>query len=203
MTYAFIAIGILFVAFIVWRYTSVARGARQRDEKLLVMLDPIALKLANKEPVAAEEIADLGRQPQYRPMLYQMLKHFERLDLFPANDLTIEEQGKGILAYWMMHPNELQDAPREIELVEEIEREFRGEHVTFLVYKYQMPPGHWAAKDGWLLGLAGPFFENEDPYSAAGGFSRCGDKYGEVQPRELIDWYVEMFNRKTAYKSGE
>lgn len=197
MLYTFVAVGILIVVFLAWRFTSVARGVRQRDEKLMVALNPIADRLANKEPVAADEIAVLIRQPQYRPMLYQLLKHFERLDLFPASALSIEAQGEGVLAYWMMHPNELQDAPRKIEFLEEIEREFRGESVKFLVFKYQMPSGHWASDDGWLLGLAGPFFENDVPYSGnAAGFSRCTDKYGEVQPHELIDWYAGMLDRK-------
>ena len=71
MLYVFIAIGILIVAFIWWRYTSVERGARQRDEKLMVLLQPIAKKLSGREPVTAEEIATVSRQPQYRPMLYQ------------------------------------------------------------------------------------------------------------------------------------
>jgi len=163
----------------------------------MVVLDPIADRLANKEPVAPDEIAELIRQPQYRPMLYRLLKHFERLDLFPANALSIQAQGEGVLSYWMMHPNELQDAPCKIEFLEEIEREFRGERVTFLVFKYEMPSGHWAGDDGWLLGLAGPFTENNVPYSGtAAGFSRCTDKYGEVQPRELVDWYADMLDRK-------
>jgi hypothetical protein len=199
MIYALIAVGILIVAFIWWRYTSVARGARQRDEKLMAVLDPLAQKLSKKEPVTAEEIANLSRQPQYRPMLYQLLKHYERLDLFPADALSIQAQGAGILAYWMMHPNELQDAPSEIELVEEIEKDIQGERARFLVHRYRMPSGHWAGDDGWTLGLAGPFVANDVPYSGlAAGFSRCGDKHGEVKPEELIDWFVGMVTRKSA-----
>jgi hypothetical protein len=200
MMYALAAVGSLvvaFVAFICWRYTSVARGARQRDEKLLVVLDPIAEKLSKKEPVTAEEIANLSRQPQYRPMLYHLLKHFERLDLFPAEALRIAAQGAGILAYWMMHANELQDAPDQIELVEEVERDLQGERGRFLVFRYRMPPGHWAERDGWLLGLAGPFLDKDLPYSGvAVGFSRCADKHGEVKPPELIDWFIGVVARK-------
>jgi hypothetical protein len=199
MIYVLIAIGIAIVAFFWWRYTSVARGARQRDEKLLTVLDPISLRLSRKEPVTADEIGTLSRQPQYRPMLYALLKHYERLDLFPEEALSVPAQGAGILSYWMMHPNELQGAPSEIELVEEIEKEVEGERAKFLVYRYRMPPGHWAEKDGWLLGLAGPFVENDVPYSGlAAGFSRCGDKYGQVKPSELIDWFVGMVRRKSA-----
>ena len=195
--YVLAGIGTLIVAFIWWRYTSVARGARQRDAKLLAVLDPIAEKLSKKEPVTAEEIAALSSQPQYRPMLYSMLKHFERLELFPAEALSIEAQGAGVLAYWMMHPNELQDAPCEIELVEEIDRDLRGERGKFLVFRYRMPPGHWEEKAGWMLGLAGPFLHNDVPYSGvASAFSRCGDKDGKVKPQELIDWYIGIVTRK-------
>jgi hypothetical protein len=195
--YVLAAIGILIVAFLGWRYTSVARGARQRDEKLMRVLDPIARRLAKKEEVTPEDIANLSRQPQYRPMLYQLLKHYERLDLFPSADLSIAAQGAGVLAYWLMHPNELQDAPAEIELVEEIERDLQGERSKFLVFRYRMPAGHWAERNGWILGLAGPFFENDVPYSGlAGGFSRCGDKAGEVKPSELVDWYIGIVEGK-------
>src|SRR5262245_49735586 len=122
MVYVLAVFAFLILAFIWWRYTSVVRGARQRDEQLLRVLDPIGEKLAKSEPVPAEQIVALSRQPQYRPMLYHLLIHYQCLDLFPAEALSIQAQGAGILAYWMMHPNELQDAPAEIELMEEVER---------------------------------------------------------------------------------
>jgi hypothetical protein len=197
MTYAFAAIAIVIVAFVWWRFTSVGRGARQRDERLLKRLDPIAQRLLAKEKVAEEEIAALARQPQYRPMLYAMLAHFERLDLFPLGYLTPVAQGEGRLVYWMMHPNELQDAPADIELVEEVVRERHGLRLTFFVYRYRMAEGHWAHKDGWLLGLAGPFLDNDPPYTGpAGGFSRGSDKDGIVKPADLVDWYLGMMQKK-------
>ncbi len=98
-----------------------------------------------------------------------------------------------------MHPNELQDAPSEIQVVEEVDRDLQGERGKFLVFRYRMPAGHWAEKDGWLVGLAGPFFDKDVPYSGlAGAFSRCGDKFGEVKPLELIDWYIGIVTRKRA-----
>ncbi len=193
MGYVLAAIGIVIVAFIGWRWTSVGRGARQRDAKLLKALDPLAERLGRKEAITPDEVAALTRQPQYRPMLYEMLKYVERLDLFPPEDRSIVSQGEGILCYWLMHPNEFQDAPRSIELVEEVERPIGKERVRFLVFRFQMPPGHWAEKDGWLLGLAGPFSGDAIPYSgAASGFSRCSDKFGEIKPADLVDGYIEI-----------
>lgn len=197
MVYIFIAIVI--GAFIWWRYTSVERGARQRDKKILAVLSPIRQKLSKKEPLLSEEITNLCRQPQNRPMLYQLLKHYECLNLFPSEALSIQAQGAGLLSYWMMHPNELQDAPNEIELIEEIERDLQGERAKFLVYRYRMATGHWAEKYGWVLGLAGPFLNNDVPYSGvASGFSRFSDKYGEVKPSELIDWYIGLLWRTSS-----
>jgi hypothetical protein len=63
-----------------------------------------------------------------------------------------------------------------------------------------MPSGHWAGDD-WILGLSGPFMDNVPPYAGIGGaFSRCGDKYGEIQPAELVDWFVDMVQRKSGGK---
>src|SRR5688572_33371354 len=158
MIYVLAAIGlaiVAFFAFVWWRYKSVVRGGRQRDAKLWAALDPVERRLANKEAVGVHEIAELAREPQYRHMLHAILKHYERLDLFPAQFLTREAQGEAALTYWMMHPNELQEAPAEMQFVEEVDREHNGERVRYLVYRYRMPPGHWAGNDGWILGLAG------------------------------------------------
>lgn len=193
------ALVLLFVAFVLWRYTSVERGTRQRDEKISQHLDPVAEKLAKKEQVSSDEVSTLADQPQLRLMLYVMLKHFERLDLFPSRYLDAKSQAEGQLAYWMMHPNELDDAPEKIELVESMKRPLDGpvEKGVFFVFRYKMKDGHWASKDGWLLGLAGPYFESDVPYEGfAGAFSRCGDKFGEVQPSDLVDWYFDMATRR-------
>jgi hypothetical protein len=80
-----------------------------------------------------------------------------------------------------------------MELVEAVEKMIDGQSACFLVYKYRMPVGHWAEKDGWLLGLAGPFIPGATPYTgAAGAFSRCGDKYGMIKPAALVDWWMDL-----------
>ena len=145
-------------------------------------------------------MATLALQPQLRPLLYELLKLFNRVDLFPKNHFDPASQGEARLAYWMMHPNEFQDAPEKIELVERITRQLNaaGSVGTFFVYRYQMPAGHWSGED-WQLGLAGPFFEDDKPFeNQAGAFSRAGDRAENVKPAELIGWYVDMARRKGA-----
>lgn len=184
-------------AFIWWRYTSVARGAHQRDEKILPLLDPLGKILATGENPAQHEIEELAKNPAARSFVYEMLKHFERSDLFPEQFRSEIAQAEARLVYWMMHPNELQGAPQETELTEIVTRSIESHDCRFYVFRYRMPDGHWAGND-WLLGLAGPFIDHVPPYSGmAGAFSRCGDKYGEVQPAELVDWFVKMVQRKS------
>lgn len=185
------------VAFIAWRWTSVARGARQRDEKLLVRLDPIGRKLDAGENVSPQEIEALAAHPEIRYMLFAALRQLKRPDLLPTTHSSSIEQGKSALAYWMMHPNELQDAPEAIEWVETVRRSIDGHEADFHVYRYRMPAGHWAAKEGWLLGLAGQMEVGPEPYSdMPGAFSRSGDMEGKVKPAELVDWYLGMLRQK-------
>ncbi len=192
-----ISIIALFVIFLWWRYTSVARGARQRDEKILQIIDPIGEKLASGQQLTEEEIEGVANISYARPFLYEALKHFERLDLFPEQYKTPEAQAESILALWMMHPNEYQDAPEKIELVEKVTRNLDTEEGDFYVFKFQLPEGHWAAEDGWILGLSGPFIKNDVPYSGvAGAFSRFGDKFDKVNAEKLVDWYIGMVTRK-------
>ena len=113
-----VAIVVALAAFVWWRYTSIARGARQRDEKILPLIDPIGEKLAAGKQPSTEEIESVANKSHARSYLYEVLKHFERLDLFPKQFTTPEAQAESKLVYWMMHPNELQDAPEVIELAE-------------------------------------------------------------------------------------
>src|SRR5688500_17622148 len=119
------------VAFVVWRYTSVSRGAAQRDEALLVRMDPLAKKFEAREHVASQEIEAFASVPEFRPMLHALLEYHKRLDLFPKKYLSEKSQAESQLVYWMLHPNELQAAPASIALEEEVQGDFFGKVGTF------------------------------------------------------------------------
>ena len=188
---------LLLVVFIIWRWTSVGRGMRQRDERLLVRLDPLGMKIDADQSISPQEIEALAARPEMRFMLFGMLRRMKHPELLPTKYSSSAAQGESALAYWMMHPNELQDAPETIELVETLKRPIDGEDAEFHVYRYKMPASHWAAKDGWILGLAGPMDRAGEPYEQMpGAFSRVGDAYDKVKPSELVDWYVGMLRQK-------
>jgi hypothetical protein len=145
--------------------------------------------------VSPGDVQAIAAAPQVRPLLYQMLSHFDALHLFPPEYLNAERQADSQLAYWIMHPNELQEAPSEMETAAVVDRQLDGRPVQFYVLRYRMREGHWAGED-WLLGVAGPFREGAEPYSEATAFSRAGDKESSTEPGDLVDWYIEMMHRK-------
>lgn len=196
-----VVIVVLLVAFIFWRWTSVACGARSRDEKLLARFDEIGKKIDAGQTVIPQEIEVLAERPEMRYMLFAILRQMKRQDLLPVKYSSSVAQGESALAYWLMHPNELQDAPEAIEFIETIKKTVDGHDSDFHVYRYRMPASHWSEKDGWLLGLAGPMKIEPEPYfEMPGAFSRAGDIYGKAKPTELVDWYVAMLRQKGIVK---
>jgi len=194
-------VAVLLVLFIVWRWPSVGRGMRQRGEKLFVRLDPVANRIETGQPVSPQEIEALAARPEIRLMLFHMLREMKHPELLPTKYSSSVAQGESALAYWMMHPNELQEAPEVIELVETVKRPIDGQDADFHVYRYKMPAGHWAAKDGWILGLTGPMKPGVEPYSEMpGAFSRVGDIEGKMKPSELVDWYIGTLRQKGMVK---
>jgi len=199
---AFVVV-LLLIAFLAWRYTSVARGGRKRDRRIIAQLDALAQRLDNGKDVTQGEIIDLGSRHELRYALYILLKEKERLYLVPDGWRTIESQAKAALAYWMMHPNELCDPAEQIEVVDIQKRTIADCTSKFVCLKYRMSVGHWAGRS-WHLAVAGPYFEHSMPYSGeAGAFARGGDIVGKVQPDELIDWYIKIATGRAPEKTSE
>lgn len=100
-------LAVLLAGFVYWRWTSVKRGADQRDEKLLAQLDPVGKKFDAGAPVSREEIEALAARPELRYVMYPVFRHMNKSDLLPGQYNSTVSQGEAALAYWMMHPNEL------------------------------------------------------------------------------------------------
>ena len=197
----FASLVVLLVGFVVWRWTSVVRGASERDEKLFALLGPIAERIENGQVLALGEIATLAAKPEIRHMLFYTLRRMKKTELLPNGCSSSIAQGESALAYWLMHPNELGGAPAAIEFVETVQRPVDGRNAEFHVYRFKTSAGHWAEKDGWLLGLAGPMQADAEPYAEMpGAFSRIDDLDGTIKPAELVDWYIDALRQKGAIK---
>jgi hypothetical protein len=192
-------VALLLLAVLAWLMSSFARGRRRRDRRILELLAPVGRRLERSEPVDPAEVRALAAMPLARGMLYQLLKHFGRVADFPEELMTRRHHAESMLVYWMMHPNELDDPPAEIELAETISRPVGDREGEFLVFRYRMPEGHWASSD-WLLGVAGPFFPNDIPYAddEAGAYTVCTDKAAAVTPDEIVERFAERWVLQTA-----
>ena len=203
MVFKIVFVGLaLFIALVLWRLFSVGRGMRQRDRKLFARLDPVASRLEAGDAVAPAEIDALAAQHELRFLLFNALRHLGKSELLPARFNSTEAQGEAALAYWMTHPNELQAPPEQIECIATFPRVIDAAPGIFHVYRYRMPAGHWAANDGWLLGLAGPLQPDAEPYAALpGAFSRVNDHEGQISPADLVAWYLDMLRQKGLVKT--
>jgi hypothetical protein len=190
MRVALIAIGIvvtLVIVFIAWRLWATYSGGRKAYVGLATRIEPVERKLvagADPEPGDLERFA---RDRETRRVLYDALEHHHQLRLFPAQYLTPEAMAEADLVLWLAHPNELAALPDEIELMAAVPapgKDFEGQR--YFVFRYRTRPPHWAAKDGWLAGVSGPY-SVDGPVSpgASGTFSRF-EAYDSKAPEEHV-----------------
>lgn len=141
MEYVIGGIAALILAFVVWRWTSVGRGVRKRDKRILKLMDPIGRKLDAGETVTPEEVLEIARRPETRFLLYAALRGMGHPELIPSDFNSSICQAESALAYWLMHPNELQDPPERMEHLQEVTHPVNGSDATFHVFRFRMPQG--------------------------------------------------------------
>ena len=119
-----------------------------------------------------------------------MLRQYDKVELFPEEHLGRRSQAEAALVYWLLHPNELQDPPADLQHVSTLSRDLQGKRAEFEVFRYKMPAGHWAGSE-WILGIAGPFYADDTPYAGvATGWSLASETEGRFTPDSVLDGYL-------------
>jgi hypothetical protein len=163
----FVIVGYLFL---VWR---TLRATSRRDRAVEALVQPLVARISNSEDVEATEIAAVARNPLTRNRLYDALESIGRIDLFPREYSTPEALAESDLTYWLAHAHELGHAPDEIVLAEKLRRAGPdGDTADYYVFKFRTLPPHWAAANGWLAGIAGPYKPGKSMTMARATFSR-------------------------------
>src|SRR5208283_182453 len=69
------------------------------------------------------------------------------------------------------HPNELGAAPSEIQMIRRIPVIAPAQQRSggVFLFRFRAVPSHWAARRGWMAGVAGPYWDNEEPPDLASG----------------------------------
>jgi hypothetical protein len=190
MKVALIVIGVvvlLVAAFFAWLVRAAHAGGRKAYLALAARIDGVEQRLVAKQDPEPEDLERFARDRETRKVLYDALEHHGRLALFPLQYMTAEAMAEADLVLWLAHPNELGTPPDEIELMATLPAP--GDAVPnrrCFVFRYRTKPPHWAAKDGWLAGVAGPFpVEGVVSSSASGTFSRF-EPYDSRTPEEHV-----------------
>ncbi len=189
----------LIVLFIVWRLIATFRATGTRNRLIDEQMAPIVEKLkAGREPNESE-LLSYAIRPDTRRALHEALVEHDRESLFPKEYMTPEAAAEADMVFWLLHPNELGSVPDSIELTTRVKREREGMDLEYFVYRFRMNEPHWAAKDGWTVGVSGPYLKDAPLYSWAPGTFSTFEKYDEKTPEEHVNRVHEAMEKKGMY----
>lgn len=191
MTFVWIGLAVLLlviITFLIYRYVSFRRESRKHNEEKFERVKPLYDKLELSGPLAMEDVFPFSENILTRTTTYELLSSYDLQNLIPAEFNTIQKAAESYLACWLEFPTELEKIPDEIEHVEKVIIDFDGNNVIYHVYKFRTDPPHWAANNGWMLGVVGPYFDDSNPYDyPKSTFSRLS-KLTDVTASEEANW---------------
>jgi hypothetical protein len=155
-----------------------ARAIREyRDPRLLTFAAGSLLR--SNESVPAETIRHAASSAEMRNTLHGVLEKVSHPELFPPEWRTQEAFAESEMVDWLVFPTELGQVPDEIELAKVVSAGPEGDKRDFFVFRFRMHEPHWAAKDGWMAGIAGAYVRRDQPTTAA-----LGDTFSRFEPWE-------------------
>jgi hypothetical protein len=153
-------------------------------------------KLNSGETLSKLEIEDFSRNIETRADFYNLLAEFGKEALFPPEYYTFEKAAESVMTNWLLYPTELDTIPSKIEVVKKVS--FLENDTTFIYYvlQFKTEEPHWAAKDGWMIGVVGPYYKDSKPYDwTTGTFSKFSKKK-ETTPEKEVEWaHKSVFRR--------
>ena len=197
-----IVLGLIILALIIvgsYRMIKVKSQHRKLNDLRFNRVKPLYDKLKIGVDLTPEEVKPFAADLLSRETTYQLLSEHQKSSLFPEELFTIEKAAESNLANWLEFPTELDACPDEIEYIKRVGIDFdQQNHLVFYeVFKYKTYEPHWAAKDGWILGVVGPYFEDSKPYDfPQATFSRVSSTLEKVTPDEEAKWVHEHISRR-------
>jgi hypothetical protein len=202
MKSVFIIVGIIILAvatFVVYRLMTVKRQNSKLNAERFDRIKPLYDKLESGQTLTTEEVLPYAKNLLTRETTFQLLNEHAKIELFPKEYNTLIKGAESNLANWLDFPTELDICPDEIEHIKRITYDFDGHNnfVHYEVFKYRVNEPHWAAKDGWILGVVGPYFDDSKPYDFPHStFSRVSSTVDKVTPDEEARWVHENISLK-------
>lgn len=144
------------------------------------------------QDVSIQDAERVAVDVDIRAMVYDALKSLDKLSLLPGQYRNQEALAFAGMAEWLRHPNELNQSPDEIELVKlvSVKDEEDGKTYEFYVFRFRTFEPHWAAKDGWMFGVAGPYDQGEEPRWFA-PFTFSGfESWNALTPEAIVEQVI-------------
>ena len=168
-----------------------------RDPRLVYFA--LTSLLENEAALPPAAVAAVAATPELRNHLYEKLKEADQEQMIPPRSRTQAAFAEAEMVRWLVYPTELGRVPDRIELKKVVSVDAGGANgaLDYYLFRFRTLPPHWAAKNGWMAGVAGPFLRKDAPTTEAEGdtfseFERWDSRtpaehVGDV--RELLeDW---------------
>jgi len=161
-------------------------GVESADPRLKFFSARALMSVGHEVPDVA--LRDIAASSEMRNFLFEYLESTNRVDRFPKEFLSQEAFAESEMVDWLIYPTELGRAPSEIDVVRTVDATLDGNDYIYYVFRFRTNPPHWAAEDGWMLGVAGPFL-----VSAAPSPTSYGDTFSTFAKLDDtdIDAYVD------------
>jgi hypothetical protein len=201
MSTTFLVISLIVLAiviFVIYRFLKVKAQNRKLNQERFERIQPLFDKIKNNQPITAGDVLPYAENVLTRETTFRLLSENGKEDLFPQEFHTLIKGAESSLANWLEFPTELDACPDEIEHIKRVTFDYDGQNnfVHYEVFKYRINEPHWAAKDGWILGVVGPYFDDSKPYdNASFTFSRVSSTLETISPEEEAKWVHENLQK--------
>jgi hypothetical protein len=153
-------------------------------------------------PVEKKHVEDVARHAEMRNWLYTDLKRLGKSSLFPETYRTQKAFAEADMVNWLVYPTELNRVPDEIELMKvvPVDTGLPGGIYDYYLFRFRTKEPHWAAKDGWIAGVSGPFLRKDQPTTDSLGdtFSSFA-KWDSKTPDEHVGDIRKLMERWREY----
>ena len=198
-TIIILAILIMVIVLLIYRFLKVNRRNKKLQEERYERIKELHIKIKEEKPLTQEDIFPYADNLLLREPTYDLLRTFNKTDLFPKEFYTIVKGAESNLANWLEFPTELDSCPDEIEHItrETIDYDGQKNFVHYEVFKYRVNAPHWASENGWMLGVVGPYFDDSNPYDHPHAtFSRVSSTINNTTTREEAKWVHENISMR-------
>lgn len=158
--------GVAIVCFLIYRLVIVRIQNKRLNHARFKKVEILSDKLEKKEDLHKEDILPFAQDISTREITFELLRSYDRADLFPKEYYSIAKGAESNLAIWLEFPTELSACPDEMEYIKRvcIDNDDQDNPIYYEIFQYRVNEPHWAAEDGWMIGVVGPYFKYSKPY---------------------------------------